>query len=76
MICETGDFLALDRDMEMPKPGELLAIHTVGAYGFSMSSQYNQRPRPAEVLVDGEHCRLVRRRENQDDMVAAELGMG
>ena len=72
-ICETGDFLALDRDMELPKPGELLAIHTVGAYGFSMSSQYNQRPRPAEVLVDGAEATLVRRRENYEEMVAAEM---
>ncbi|HEX8830765.1 MAG TPA: diaminopimelate decarboxylase, partial [Longimicrobium sp.] len=71
--CETGDFLALDRDMELPKPGELLAIHTVGAYGFSMSSQYNQRPRPAEVLVDGAEATLVRRRENYEEMVAAEM---
>jgi diaminopimelate decarboxylase len=72
-ICETGDFLALDRDLEIPKPGELLAIHTVGAYGFSMSSQYNQRPRPAEVLVDGETATLVRRRETFEDLVAAEM---
>lgn len=72
-ICETGDFLALDRDLEIPKPGELLAIHTVGAYGFSMASQYNQRPRPAEVLVDGETATLVRRRETFEDLVAAEM---
>jgi len=72
-ICETGDFLALDRDMEIPKPGELLAIHTVGAYGFSMASQYNQRPRPAEVLVDGDTATLARRRETFDDLVAAEV---
>jgi diaminopimelate decarboxylase len=75
-ICETGDFLALDREMELPKPGELLAIHTVGAYGFSMSSQYNQRCRPAEVMVDGDRARLVRRRENYDEMVAAEMDLG
>jgi diaminopimelate decarboxylase len=74
-ICETGDFLALDRDMELPRPGELLAMHTVGAYGFSMSSQYNQRPRPAEVLVDGDSATLVRRRENLDDLVAAEMDL-
>jgi len=74
-ICETGDFLALDRDMELPRPGELLAIHTVGAYGFSMSSQYNQRPRPAEVLVDGAEARLIRRRETNEDMVAAEMDL-
>jgi len=72
-ICETGDFLALDRDIEIPRPGELLAIHTVGAYGFSMSSQYNQRPRPAEVLVDGDTATLVRRRETFEDLVAAEV---
>ncbi|HVG43933.1 MAG TPA: diaminopimelate decarboxylase, partial [Longimicrobium sp.] len=74
-ICETGDFLALDRDIEIPRPGELLAIHTVGAYGFSMSSQYNQRPRPAEVLVDGDTATLVRRRETFDDLVSAEVGL-
>jgi diaminopimelate decarboxylase len=74
-ICETGDFLALDRDMELPKAGELLAIHTVGAYGFSMSSQYNQRPRPAEVMVEGSEARLVRRRETMDDLVRAEVGL-
>ena len=74
-ICETGDFLALDRDMELPKPGELLAIHTVGAYGFSMASQYNQRPRPAEVMVDGGTATLVRRRETFDDLVAAEVDL-
>lgn len=72
-ICETGDFLALDRDIEMPRPGELLAIHTVGAYGFAMASQYNQRPRPAEVLVDGDSATLARRRETFDDLVAAEV---
>jgi diaminopimelate decarboxylase len=74
-ICETGDFLALDREVERVEPGELIAIRTVGAYGFSMSSTYNQRPRPAEVLVDGGDVRLARRRETLDDLVAAELGI-
>jgi diaminopimelate decarboxylase len=74
-ICETGDFLALDREMEVPKPGELLSIMTVGAYGFSMASQYNQRPRPAEVMVDGAEATLVRRRETVDDLVAAETDL-
>ncbi|HEX2090888.1 MAG TPA: diaminopimelate decarboxylase [Longimicrobiaceae bacterium] len=74
-ICETGDFLALDRELERPEPGELLAIRTVGAYGFSMASQYNQRPRPAEVMVDGEEAVLVRRRETLGDLVAAEVGL-
>jgi diaminopimelate decarboxylase len=74
-ICETGDFLALDREVEMPDPGELLAIRTVGAYGFSMSSTYNQRPRPAEVMVRGDEARLARRRETLDDLVAAEMDL-
>ncbi len=71
-ICESGDFLALDREMALPEPGELLAIHTVGAYGFTMASTYNARPRPAEVLVTGEEARLIRRRETYDDLVRGE----
>lgn len=74
-ICETGDFLALDREVEIPEPGELLAIMTVGAYGFSMSSTYNQRPRPAEVMVEGEEAVLIRRRETPEDLMAAEVGL-
>lgn len=71
-ICEAGDFLALDLAMPLPDPGELLAIHTVGAYGFSMASTYNARPRPAEVLVDRGEARLIRRRETYDDLVRGE----
>jgi len=71
-ICESGDFLALDREMAVPAPGELLAIHTVGAYGFSMASTYNARPRPAEVLVEGNAGRLIRRREDYQDLVRGE----
>ena len=71
-ICESGDFLALDREMPMPRPGDLLAIHTVGAYGFSMASTYNARPRPAEVLVDDDRPRLIRRRETYHDLVRGE----
>ncbi len=74
-ICETGDFLALDREMEIPEPGELLAVRTVGAYGFAMSSTYNQRPRPAEAMIRGSEARLVRRRETVEELVAAELGL-
>jgi diaminopimelate decarboxylase len=74
-ICETGDFLALDRDVEGVETGELLVLPTTGAYGFSMSSTYNQRPRPAEVLVDGAEVSLVRRRETLEDLVAAELDL-
>lgn len=74
-ICETGDFLALDREIEAVEPGELLVLRTTGAYGFSMSSTYNQRPRPAEVMVRGEKAMLVRRRETLEDLVEAELGL-
>ncbi len=72
-ICESGDFLALDRPMEMPEPGELLAIGTAGAYGFSMASTYNARTRPAEVLVAGNTHRLIRRRETHEDLVRGEI---
>ncbi|MBI4545541.1 MAG: diaminopimelate decarboxylase [Gemmatimonadetes bacterium] len=72
-ICESGDFLALDRRLERPVEGELLAIRTTGAYGFSMASTYNARPRPAEVLVEGGSFRLIRRRETYEDLVRGEL---
>jgi diaminopimelate decarboxylase len=72
-ICETGDFLALDRTMPLPQEGELLAIHTTGAYGFSMASTYNARTRPAEVLVDGASFRVIRKRETFDDLVRGEV---
>lgn len=72
-ICETGDFLALDRTMPRPREGDLLAIRTVGAYGFSMASTYNARPRPAEVLVSGEAARVIRRRESYADLVRGEV---
>ena len=52
-ICESGDFLALARRLELPEPGELLAVRTAGAYGFAMASNYNARRRPAEALVEG-----------------------
>lgn len=74
-ICETGDFLALDRDLEEVGPGELLAIRTTGAYGFSMSSTYNQRPRGAEVMVEGAAAELVRRRETIEDLVRGEVDL-
>jgi len=71
-ICETGDFLAQDRKMPRPEPGELLAAFSAGAYGFAMSSQYNARPRAAEVLVDGDSARLIRDRESYEDLIALE----
>jgi diaminopimelate decarboxylase len=72
-ICESGDFLALDRPIPRCEPGELLAISTTGAYGFAMSSTYNSRPRPAEVLVSGSGHRAVRLRETHDDLVRGEV---
>lgn len=72
-ICETGDFLALDRTLQEPLDGELLALRTAGAYGFSMASTYNARVRPAEVMVSGETHRLIRKRETLDDLVRGEL---
>ena len=72
-ICETGDFLALDRTMDLPQEGELLAVHTTGAYGFSMASTYNARTRPAEVLVDGADFRAIRKRETYEDLVRGEI---
>ena len=65
----------LDREMVWPEQGELLAMMTAGAYSFVMSSQYNGRPRAAEVLVDGADPRLIRRRETWDDLIAAELDL-
>lgn len=71
-ICETGDFLAQDREMPEVAPGDLLAILTTGAYGTTLSSNYNTRPRPAEVMIDGASARLIRRRETVDDLLALE----
>jgi diaminopimelate decarboxylase len=71
-ICETGDFLALDRDLPMPEQGEVLAVRTAGAYGFSMASNYNGRLRAAEVVVHGGDVRLVRRRESLEDLIRGE----
>ncbi len=65
-ICETGDFLAKDRRMERVQRGEYLAVLSAGAYGFSMASHYNVRPRPAEVLIDRGEERLIREREDYE----------
>ncbi len=70
-VCETGDFLARGRDLAVAR-GELLAIMDCGAYGFVMASNYNARPRPAEVLVDGSHIHLVRERETLAQLYAGE----
>ena len=71
-VCESGDVLARARALPRVEAGELLAVFDVGAYGFTMSSNYNARPRAAEALVDGSEFRLIRRRETFDDMVGPE----
>jgi diaminopimelate decarboxylase len=71
-LCETGDFLAQDREMPDVEPGELLALLDAGAYGFVLSSNYNTRPRPAEVLVHGSQAELIRPRERLEDLMAGE----
>ncbi|KAF0189757.1 MAG: diaminopimelate [Desulfobulbaceae bacterium] len=72
-ICETGDFLAKDRALPPVQQGDLLAVMSAGAYGFSMSSNYNSRPRVAEVLVDGSQYTLIRRRETVEELVNGEI---
>jgi diaminopimelate decarboxylase len=72
-VCETGDFFARDRLIKPVEPGDLLALLDAGAYGMAQSSNYNSRPRPAEVLVDGKSHRLIRRREEIKDLLAAEM---
>jgi len=71
-ICESGDFIAKDRNLRMPGEGDYLAVMSAGAYGMSMSSNYNSRPRAAEVLVDGTGTVLIRSRESYEDLVARE----
>jgi diaminopimelate decarboxylase len=72
-ICESGDFLARNRELAMPGLGDLLAVRTAGAYGFAMASNYNGRRRPAEALVEGDVVHLVRQRETLDDLVRGEI---
>jgi diaminopimelate decarboxylase len=71
-VCETGDFLARDRSMANAMPGDYLAISTAGAYGFVQSSNYNSRPRAPEVMVEGATWRIIRQRENYQDLVRGE----
>jgi len=71
-ICETGDFLARDRTVQSMEQGDLLAVMSAGAYGFSMSSNYNSRPRAAEVMVSGDGFQIVRERETLADLVRGE----
>ena len=71
-VCESGDFLAKDRPLPRLDRGALLAIFSAGAYGMVMASNYNTRPRAAEILVDGAKARLVRRRETYEDLLGPE----
>jgi diaminopimelate decarboxylase len=71
-ICETGDFLARDREISHVKSGDLLAVMSAGAYGFTMSSNYNSRPRVAEVMVKGDQFFTVRPRESYEDLIKGE----
>ena len=71
-ICESGDFLARGWAMPPVQRGDLIAVFAAGAYGYTMSSNYNARPRPAEVLVDGDTYTVIRQRETYEDLIAAE----
>ena len=71
-VCESGDFFANDRVITEVAPGQLLALRTVGAYGYSMASNYNSRPRPAEVLVDGDRFAVITQRETDADLTRRE----
>jgi diaminopimelate decarboxylase len=71
-VCESGDFLARNREIANVLPGDLLAVCTVGAYGFVAASNYNTRPRAAEVLVEDGSWRVVRKRETLEDLIRGE----
>jgi diaminopimelate decarboxylase len=71
-VCETGDFLARGREIDNVLPGDLLAVCTAGAYGFAQASNYNARPRPVEVLIDGDKYSVIRARESYDDLIRGE----
>ena len=71
-ICETGDFLGVDRKLPEVKRGTLLAFRSAGAYGFTMSSNYNSRPRPPEVMVEGDRWAIIRERETIEELMRGE----
>jgi diaminopimelate decarboxylase len=72
-VCESGDFLALGREIDAVIPGDLVAVFDVGAYGYVMASNYNTRPRAAEVLVDGDRFAIVTEREQYEDLMRTEV---
>ena len=71
-VCESADFLAKDRRLPKPDPGDWLAVRSAGAYAFTLASNYNSRPRPAEVLVDGRRSHVIRARETYEDLIRGE----
>jgi len=71
-VCESGDFFAREREMPEPRPGDLLAVMSAGAYGFVMSSNYNSRPRAPELLVDDSDVHVIRERESFEDLIRGE----
>lgn len=72
-VCESGDFLALDRELDDVQPGDALVVCDVGAYGYAMASNYNSRLRPAEVLVDGDRYAVITAREQYEDLTRREI---
>jgi diaminopimelate decarboxylase len=72
-ICESGDFFCQDRELPDFQPGETVALMSAGAYGFVMASNYNTRPLPAEILVDGDSAKVIRKRQTLDDVLAGEV---
>lgn len=72
-ICESGDFFCQDRELPDFQVGETVALMSAGAYGFVMASNYNSRPLPAEILVDGDAAKVIRTRQTLDDLLAGEL---
>ena len=71
-ICESGDFFAKDREITRPRRGDLLAVMSAGAYGFTIASNYNSRPKPPEILVDGDKYYVIRARESLEDLIRGE----
>ena len=71
-VCESGDYLAKDRDLPEFQRDDLVAVMSSGAYGFTMASNYNSRPRPPEILVRGDEYHIIRERETYDDLVRGE----
>ena len=72
-ICESGDFFCQDRELPDFNPGDCVALMSAGAYGFVMASNYNSRPLPAEILVEGATATVVRKRQTLDDLIEGEL---